>query len=74
MKLNCLKGNKRFIHRPNLYRNISDFQLQKKSIHRVVIEEDLAPLVVDKEEEGEHGDDEAGGDHNHHDQAAVHVL
>ena len=34
----------------------------------------MAPLVVDKEEKGEDGDDEAGGDHYHNDQAAVHVL
>ena len=75
MKLNCLKGNKRFIHRPSLYRNISDFFLShKKSVYRVVIEEHLAPLVVDKEEEGEDGDDEACGDHNHHNKAAIHVL
>ena len=40
--------------------------------HRVVTEEDLAPLVVHEEEEGEDGDDEAGYDKDHHHQAAVH--
>ena len=32
----------------------------------------MTPLVVDKEEEGEDGDDEAGYDKDHHHQAAVH--
>ena len=33
----------------------------------------MAPLIVDKEEEGEDGDDEACDDEHHHDQAAVHL-
>ena len=33
----------------------------------------MTPLIVNKEEEGEHCDDEAGDDEHHHDQAAVHL-
>ena len=33
----------------------------------------MTPLIVNKEEEGEHRDDEAGDDEHHHDQAAVHL-
>ena len=33
----------------------------------------MAPLIVDKEKEGEDGDDEACDDEHHHDQAAVHL-
>ena len=41
--------------------------------YRVVEEEDMAPLIVDKEKEGEDSDDEAGDDEHHHDQPAVHL-
>ena len=33
----------------------------------------MAPLIVNKEEEGEDGDDEACDEEHHHDQAAVHL-
>ena len=33
----------------------------------------MAPLIVNKEEEGEDGDDEACDDEHHHDQAAIHL-
>ena len=40
----------------------------------IVFEEDMAPLIVNKEEEGEDGNDEAGDyEHNNH-QSRVHVL
>ena len=41
---------------------------------RVILEEDMTPLVVNEEEEAEDGDDEAADDEDHHDQAAVHVV
>ena len=40
----------------------------------IVFEEDMAPLIVNKEEEGEDGNDEAGDDEHNNHQSRVHVL
>jgi hypothetical protein len=42
------------------------------SLYRVILEEELAPLVLDVEEESEHQDDVGEGDETDHHQPAVH--
>ncbi len=41
-------------------------------LYRVILEEELAPLVLDVEEEAEHEDDVGEGDETDHHQPAVH--
>ena len=42
--------------------------------HRVVPEEEVAPLVLDIEEQGEHDHDVDEGDEGHNHQSTVHFL
>ena len=40
--------------------------------YRVIFEENMAPLILDKEEKGDDTDDHGAGYEDHDDQAAIH--
>ena len=52
--------------------NSSSHILAGEPEYRVILEEYMAPLIVNKEEEGEGDDDEGADDEDHHHHPTVH--
>ena len=51
---------------------IDSFSSRILTTYRVILEEYMAPLIVNKEEEGEGDDDEGADDEDHHHHPTVH--
>ena len=70
----CRGRSKHFVDSDNAFgQGIRKNPIHKILSYRIILEEYMAPLILDKEEEGDDADDHGAGNTDHNYQPAVHL-